>query len=341
MHELDELSLSTPWGQGSVKIFENMWKDASLLDQNDCLVLSAYPDDDSPTDGTMESLLKDWGLSLPELAQHKALDLRAVFGCWMSQELEATGSLPFKRILCVESFWQSLPSDLVHDIFRFLSLFYGRSSPLKLLMPIPSSKNSGSAAVLAAIAGAAAYWMGRGLPVECLKLFIDKNNVDEQQLKAALRKGLLRTQLLLDPKDVNHYDLFISYCGVDQREAIVIYNEIKRLDPNLKLFLGQRGRLLGPGEQSKTFDALDHSRVFLSLLSEEYFHSPLCLRELYIADAEKRLQKIPLWLGEGKIPSWMPIPPHLDFRGQSLSVLKKSCQNILLPLFRESILLNK
>ncbi|NLD69964.1 MAG: hypothetical protein GX644_14265, partial [Limnobacter sp.] len=83
----------------------------------DLLVVSAFPDNYVPTEGSLIGALHRRGVSLAELAARKEIDLRQHFSCWLSGELPSP-DLGFRRILCFEPQVRGEPPSVVGDIFR-------------------------------------------------------------------------------------------------------------------------------------------------------------------------------------------------------------------------------
>ena len=53
----------------------------------DILVVSAYPGDYTPVEGSLMGCLAQKGLSIRDMAVNKKLDLRMPLGCWLSEPL--------------------------------------------------------------------------------------------------------------------------------------------------------------------------------------------------------------------------------------------------------------
>ena len=70
----------------------------------DLLVVSAFPNDYTPTPTSLIGALQRKGVSVLALSTDKAADLRGAFSCWLSKDLSAQfPSAGFRRILCFEA----------------------------------------------------------------------------------------------------------------------------------------------------------------------------------------------------------------------------------------------
>lgn len=145
----------------------------------DLLVVSAFPDNYEPTDGTLIGALHQAGLSVEELAHHKSEDMRTELGCWFSDPLEKAHQekLHVKRILCFEPLTQTTSaSEVVGNIFRCLNNFIFDNELNHIAMPIVASGNQNFplAEMCDALLDAAIFWLQRDLPLDSIKL-VHKN----------------------------------------------------------------------------------------------------------------------------------------------------------------------
>ena len=73
----------------------------------DFLLISAFPNDYSPTPSSVVGALNNRGISVRKLSKEKAEDLRAHFYCWYSKPVSdvitEVKDCPFKRLMCFEN----------------------------------------------------------------------------------------------------------------------------------------------------------------------------------------------------------------------------------------------
>jgi hypothetical protein len=124
------------------------------------LIVSAFPNDYTPTSKSLTGALYNKGVVVCDLAQSKSVDLRNAFSCWLSPEIHAGDpGIQFRRILCFEPSMCGTPAAFVGDIFRALAPFLGDDQPVsKVAMPLITSGDQGYpvAHVLPALIEAAA-----------------------------------------------------------------------------------------------------------------------------------------------------------------------------------------
>ncbi len=115
----------------------------------DVLILSAFPDDYTPTPTSLIGALWAKGVSVAALAQDCGEDLRQTFSCWLSKPIGPEHSeLHFTRILCYEPLRRGRAAELVGDVFRALAPFtLGPPNIKSVAMPILASGDQGQPAI--------------------------------------------------------------------------------------------------------------------------------------------------------------------------------------------------
>lgn len=145
-------------------------------DAVDLLIVSAFRGECLPTPKSLIGALAAKGLSVYNLSQNKAIDLRAAFSCWLSHPFTTEHpGLRFNRILCFEPPERSYAPDIVGDIFRALAPFIGGEPYIQTAaMPIVASGSQGYPieTILPPIIAAARHWMEIGLPLQTLKIYV-------------------------------------------------------------------------------------------------------------------------------------------------------------------------
>jgi hypothetical protein len=210
-------------GQGFIRLYRGDLSAIPPAEAVDLLVVSAFPGDYVPTPTSLIGALRRRGVSVAALARDPEADLREVSGCWVSRDLAASHpDVGFRRLLCFEPLTRGAPPQVVGDIFRALVPYtLGEASVRSLAMPLLASGDQAFDAdeMLRAIYGAAAGWLGRGLPLETIKIVFYR--VDEAERMRRTFEALAppaRDAALVDAVDAvesgavdrEPYDFFVS-----------------------------------------------------------------------------------------------------------------------------------
>src|SRR5262249_53746250 len=112
----------------------------------DVLVIATTPGHYEPYPGTVIGALYEKGISLAELAQNKAAELRQTFYCWVSQEIITPDpGIQFKRVLCFEHQPEGQPAEIVGDILQSLMpIMHGELPIKKIAMPLLATGQLGA-----------------------------------------------------------------------------------------------------------------------------------------------------------------------------------------------------
>lgn len=143
----------------------------------DILVVSAFPNDYTPLEGSLFLALQKKGLSVQALAANKEMDLVARLGCWLSAPLsiEQKNKFNFKKILCFEPQYHSTePQTIVGNIFRCINTFAFDESNNEIAMPVLATgyQKVPMQKMLPALLENAVFWLQNGLPLKCIKLVL-------------------------------------------------------------------------------------------------------------------------------------------------------------------------
>jgi hypothetical protein len=138
----------------------------------DILVVSAFPNDYTPTETSLIGSLYAHGLSVRLLAETKAHDLRATCAFWISNPIKGpAASLNIRQIACFEPDVLGSPPAVVGNLFRGLFPFLDDQRNQVVAMPLLASGDQGYSQELMfrSILDAAAHWLARGLAISELK----------------------------------------------------------------------------------------------------------------------------------------------------------------------------
>lgn len=326
MQLLDTLTVQSAIGEHRIELYmgdlSNMPADHAV----DVLVASSFPNQYRPTKTSLIGALQRRGVSVRQLADDKAVDMREFASCWLSKPIESPEyeGIRFKQLLCFEPKERGKAGEVVGDIFRALLPFvFGPPNIRSVAMPMVATGKQGTptADLLDALIDNAVNWLSRGTPIDVIKV------VEYDPFKAGEMKGafgfLKRRYRKAANNPVEHgvdgfnYDVFISYSRKNQTEADWLYEALKKQRPDLKVFIDRVSMRAGSSWQQKLYKALDDSRRVIPLLSPDYVASAICQEELNIAIARNRDNEgvlMPIYLYQAKLPTYIKLLNYIDCR---------------------------
>ena len=307
----------------------------------DLLVVSAFPDDYLPTPNSLIGALHRKGVSVAQLAGVKALDLRAHFSCWLSQDITSIG-LGFKRLLCFEPLVRGIPPDVVGDIFRALMPILGDHAELRsLAMPVVAAGDASwpLPVMLEPLFDAAIHWMMIGLPLDVVKVVVRAQaSADEATLIfEAWRKKSPPVPPLPTVVGAPHkFDVFVSYAHQDADLAAAFSQALAAKSPTTRQFLDRQSIAIGMAWQPAIFESLDHCRKVVALMSPSYLASKVCKEEFNIAWARSRDSEqdilFPVYLYSASLPTYMTYRNYFDCREGRPDRIAQACDTLLQAL---------
>jgi len=337
MRLLDSLSVEQGTNTRHVELY---YGDLSRIPQEeavDLLVLSAFPNDYVPTQGSMIGALHREGLSVHELAQRKAVDLRNAFSCWLSSDIGPLyGRFGFRRLLCFEPLVRGTPEEVVGEIFQSLMPFaHGEPPMATVAMPLVASGDQGVAvsAMLPPLLEAATRWLALGLPIDRLKI-VERSQSKASELARGFAefKSSLSPCLLDSPKDFS-YHIFISYSHRNRGAVDYMVSELKRCKPDVRVFLDRQDIDTGHSWQQTIFEVLDDCHTVVAVYSPPYLQSKVCKEEFNIALFRHRESRrgvlLPVYLFSAQLPTYMKLVQFLDCREGDRAKLAAACQDII------------
>lgn len=319
MEVLDSITVDTLGRKSRIELCEGDLTSLSEEEKVDLLVVSAFPGDYYPTPPSLIGALHRKGVSVEKLAQHKAVDLRNAFSCWLSQDLGSNPlGIPYKRILCFEPGDRGRPPKLVGDIFRALAPFL--SGPPKLervAMPLVAAGDQRYTVdeILNPLLEAAVHWMQAGMPLSVLKIVA----YGEQQAQTAhevFKRVKNKFSSRAAGASAYAYDVFISYAHEDRRPADILASYLGKL--SLRVFIDRQALQEGSAWQPHIFSAIDNCRKLLALYSPYYVRSKVCQEEFNIAWARGRKISsdviFPVYWKSADLPTYMSMLVYSDCR---------------------------
>jgi hypothetical protein len=305
----------------------------------DVLVISAFHSY-FPIPGTLIAALARRGVSVAQLAETKAVDLRRTCSCWISQEIPGGDELGFSRILCFEPLAREVwPAEAVGDIFRSLIPFLeGDSRVRSVAMPLVMTGQAGFSVseILPPLLEAAVNWMTLGVALERLKIVIrSPDKLDEaRRLFTGAKQAHPSTAPLVTPG--YDFDVFLSYARANEPDVDVVESELMRLRPRLRLFRDRKNLDAGAAWQHELFEALDACRKVLAVYSPAYLESKVCREEFNIAwarsrDAGERVL-FPIYLYTAPLPTYMTLVQYVDCREGKREQLRSACEELVSEL---------
>ena len=317
-------TLVIPYGKASrtIELYHGDLTELPPEQAVDLLVVSAFRGDYTPTPGSLIGALDQKGISVAELANHKAVDLREMASCWLSSEIRnPPPGVQFERLLCFEPEEPEQATMLVGDIFRCLvPVISAQIERTSVAMPIVGSGDMGLPAheMLEALLDAATHWMTLGLPLHILKIVV----YSAEQVRP-VRETFVRWRAThgvpdLTPTHTHRYDVFISYSHKNKDEVDLLVAELKQRHPKLRIFLDRFELNPGAAWQQQIYEALDDCHKVIAIYSPDYLTSRMCKEEFNIAIfRERKLDKrllFPILLYDADLPSYMATIQYEDCR---------------------------
>jgi hypothetical protein len=339
MRLLDTISIRGKEGK-RIELYQG---DLTILSANeavDLLVVSAFPNDYTPTKKSLIGALYKKGLSVAALAQSKEKDLRHDFSCWLSYEISPPNpGLRFKRILCFEPMVRGEPPELVGDIFRALAPILGEKSDISsIAMPIVAAGDQGYSisTMLTPLLEAAIQWMEKGLPLNCIKIVAYSDEQGQEAIKVfSQRKALYHQSEPLSQAEIE-YDVFISYARENNDEMELFEKELIRSYPSIRIFLDRKDIDIGSPWQPQIFESLDKCKKVVSFFSPDYLKSKVCKEEFNIAWVRCREtdQEIlfPIYLYSTDLPTYMRYRNYFDCREGDETKIRAASSRLLVAL---------
>jgi hypothetical protein len=243
-------------------------------DRADILVVSAFPNDYTPSNTSLIGSLERRGLSIGQLAAAKAFDLRDTCAFWLSNPISGpSAEMNIVRIACFEPGVLGPPPTVVGDLFRGLFPFLDDRKNQVVAMPVLAIGDQGypPEIMLRSILDAAAHWLARGLAISELKI-VERNSIRASSLAAVMSDFNSKLDVQqLKPSESKAFDVFLSFSTEDSNAADIARTELARKFAAEKIFDFRLQIDGGKSWQEEIDRAISSSKSIVAILSPSYF----------------------------------------------------------------------
>ena len=252
------------------------------------LMISSFPDDYSPVQGTVVGALADIGVNVATLAAEKYRDWRRHWQTWFSHPLPKKS--PVRQIGCFEHGFSLDPAAVVGNVFRSVSelALEPGGRPIQLLrMPLLATGNQASDkfSMLRAILDQAQLHLRAGLPIGTFQLVIHDSEPFLYALLLEAGEALARGEAdwIAGRDAAEDHDIFVSYQSHDRPFVVDLVSSLRRSKRGLRVFIDQESLSVGSVWKPQLVNALFRSRHALCVITDRYAGSVECIDEFHIA----------------------------------------------------------
>lgn len=314
-----------------IELFHGDMLQLTPRDEMDAIVVSAFPNDYTPTSGSLMGALARHGISVAELARSKDADLRADFSCWLSRSVSLNGRAV--RILCIESGWRGQPPEIADDLFRALA-----TTPIlgvddaSVAIPLIGAGDQGwpPGTMMTSVLSAAVGWFRRGLALKALRIVVRSPDAAEAA-RVAFEQVKSDDNASRAPS-ASGYDVFISYSHKDRTTAKKALSRLHATRPDLRVFCDDRSIATGTSWLLEIADALDNSRRVMALYTPDYWASRYCKDEFVAAYTRQNDTATPIlfpvYVTSATIPRLFLAVQHVDCREADGARLVSACDSL-------------
>jgi hypothetical protein len=349
MHSVDRITIQDGTHERSISFWQGNPADILPDDPVDLIIVSAFQNDYTPTRWSIIGALNRKGLSVRELAEDKAFDLRSTAGFWLSRPLpEETTAVGVKRILCFEPhFIGTHAIEVVGNLFRGLFPFLSDAQDATAAMAVIATGALGEdpASMLRALVSAAFMWMKRGLPIRELRI-MEQNPKRVATLTPVFAEIKATSNRAEDDRDGNRFHAFLSFSSHDAGAADKVAAALRVRFPNIRLFDYRLSIDNGSFWQDEIDRAIRVCLKMIPLLSPAYFSSPECREELGVGRLlHKRRNRsflFPLYTrslaNQDELPLWLQTITYIDCREADPDRLASAANQLELPSVAHTVL---
>jgi len=340
MRKIDSIKIADGRQTRTISFWEGNPADIGPDDPVDLLIVSAFPNDYTPTKRSIIGALDRKGLSVASLAADKAYDLRPTTGFWLSKPLpRKAGPVGAKQILCFEPYYLGdRPSEVVGSLFRGLFPFLSDDADATIAMAVIATGALGEAPdrMLRALVTAAAAWMERGLPIRELRI------MEPYEARVALLTPVFaELQATYAPVVAagheHKHDVFLSFAEEDGAAVDILRQALSGGQQPVGLFDYRYS--IDPGKvwQDAIDEAMQSCRKMVAFLTPDYFNSDVCKEELNMARCRHRKERqkflFPMYVralpNEADLPLWIQTVNYVDCRDVDAGKIVAAAKRIL------------
>lgn len=294
LKQVDFLNVHRKDFTGRIELMQGSVEGLSEADETDVLVV--YLRERGEYKGNRDSALAALnrsGFVLADLEKETKPQpsYRRHYHCWLSKPLPKPRpkGFEFKRLLVYEDPGEELTRDdnIVLDIMKCLTTVIGGDVQISsALIPLsgallsPSLRKHFVKAAVEVTYG----WMQMGLPLKSAKILLPEGDIGKDEAVFSKLKDKLTKDFQM--KEEINYEVFFSYAQGDKEAATEMMEYLRAKNSSLRIYdaeprdisVRQRGIV-----NIETMEAINQSRIFLSLLSDEYFHSTECTEAFSLA----------------------------------------------------------
>lgn len=282
---------------GRIELLQGAVEGLSKADETDLLIVylrerGVYK---ANRDSSLAALNRS-GISLAAMEKESKPQpsYRRHYHCWLSRPISRPRPIGFeyKRLLVYEDPGEELTKDdnIVLDIVKCLTTVIGGDVQIQsVLIPLSGALLSPSLRkhFVKATVEVAYAWMRMGLPLRVVKILLPDSDITKDiETFRKVSECLLRTSIAPPMRPVSTNDVYFSYAQADKTAAREMISYLMSKNPSIQIYEAESRdisvRKRGVVDNS-IMEAVSASRIFLALLSDDYFHSVECTEAFSLA----------------------------------------------------------
>lgn len=301
----------------------------------DLLVISAFPDDYSPTPTSLIGALDRVNLSVATLARSKLVDLRPLSSFWLSAPLSSK-TTNIRQVACFEPPSLADPTTVVGNLFRGLMTFLRDDSPAVVAMPLLGSGDRGRSedVMFLAVLDAAAHWMARGAAITELKIVLHRDTSAMKLAKVMKDFWTAKGRSVDVHAPSARQDIFLSFSSRDAEAAQATKQALLSRPDVTSVFDFRISIAPSLAWQSEIDAAITAAKKIVALISPDYLRSPECQEELHQGRLRHKregggvLYPIYWRQWDGDLALWLQLINAIDCREADISKLAQAARKI-------------